>query len=328
MTPDPVPDWAALARLRDAFLRGTAGREDYWQSESDLASYDATFAQRIGWKWDFVLQDLQRIGWVPPQGDLLDWGCGTGIATRAFLDLFGAASVTQARFFDRSPRAMEFAVGRARSRFPGLPCLPGAAGEERPPALVLVSHVLTELAPDQAAQLADRLRQATAVIWVEPGTYEASLALVAVRERLIDQFHPVAPCTHRHRCGILAAGNEPHWCHHFADPPGAVFTDPFWGRFAHLLGIDLRSLPVSYLVLDQRPPAPCAEGTVRVLGRPRLHKADLRVLACDPAGVREHTLFRRDVPEAHRAARKDRFASLQHWSRDASGRVTDCRPIG
>ena len=41
-----------------AFLAGTAGQSDYWQSESDLASYDLTFAQRIGWKWDWVLADL------------------------------------------------------------------------------------------------------------------------------------------------------------------------------------------------------------------------------------------------------------------------------
>ena len=41
-------DWKALERLRAAFLAGTAGANDYWHSESDLASYDATFAQRIG----------------------------------------------------------------------------------------------------------------------------------------------------------------------------------------------------------------------------------------------------------------------------------------
>ena len=59
-------DWPSLERLRTAFLNGTAGGPDYWQTESDLASYDLTFAQRIGWKWDWVLDDLQRIGWQPP----------------------------------------------------------------------------------------------------------------------------------------------------------------------------------------------------------------------------------------------------------------------
>ena len=77
-------DWAALGRLRKDFLSGSAGQRDYWQSESDLASYDATFAQRIGWKWDCVLRELTWRGWKPPMGELLDWGCGSGIAGRAF----------------------------------------------------------------------------------------------------------------------------------------------------------------------------------------------------------------------------------------------------
>ena len=67
-------DWRALARLRANFLQGSAGQGDYWQRESDLASYDATFAQRIGWKWDYVLAELSRRGWSPPRGEVFDWG--------------------------------------------------------------------------------------------------------------------------------------------------------------------------------------------------------------------------------------------------------------
>ena len=88
-------DWNALERLRKAFLGGTAGAIDYWQSENDLASYDATFAQRIGWKWDYVLHELTRRGWSPARGELLDWGCGSGIASRAFLDHFGPNSISK-----------------------------------------------------------------------------------------------------------------------------------------------------------------------------------------------------------------------------------------
>ena len=72
MNPDTV-DWNALQRLRSAFLNGSAGERDYWQGESDLASYDQTFAQRIGWKWDYVLEELKRRCWLPPASELLDW---------------------------------------------------------------------------------------------------------------------------------------------------------------------------------------------------------------------------------------------------------------
>src|SRR5215471_9340078 len=117
-------DWNALERLRAAFLAGNAGETDYWQNESDLASYDATFAQRIGWKWDYVLAELARRGWSPAAGPLLDWGCGSGIAHRAFLDHFGSEGVTELRLWDRSALALRFAERRAREKHPGLQVTP------------------------------------------------------------------------------------------------------------------------------------------------------------------------------------------------------------
>lgn len=305
-------DWAALGRLRAAFLAGTAGERDYWQEESDLASYDATFAQRIGWKWDFVLEDLRGLGWTPPPGPVTDWGCGSGVAGRAFLDHFPAAAGTALHLWDRSPLAVGFAARRARERFPALRVLPGTTA---PGGVWLLSHVLTELSPAQVEETLGRLTQADAVLWVEPGTYEASLALIAIRERLRTRFHVVAPCLHGGPCGLLAPGNEPHWCHHFAAPPSWVFTDADWGRFASLLGIDLGSLPVSCLVLDRRPaPAP-PPGAVRMLGRPRLLKAAVRELVCDAAGVREIELPKRAHPDFHRAVKKGRWTSRQQPGR-------------
>ena len=41
-------NWPALEKLRASFLSGAPGGLDYWQDETQLASYDATFAQRIG----------------------------------------------------------------------------------------------------------------------------------------------------------------------------------------------------------------------------------------------------------------------------------------
>ena len=52
---------------------------------AEPAVYDETFAARIGWKIDAVIRDLQRLGWKPMSCRLVDWGCGTGIATRRIL---------------------------------------------------------------------------------------------------------------------------------------------------------------------------------------------------------------------------------------------------
>jgi hypothetical protein len=57
-------DWPALDRLRDGFLHGGAAQGPYWQSESALASYDLTYGERIGWKWDHVLTELRLRHWA------------------------------------------------------------------------------------------------------------------------------------------------------------------------------------------------------------------------------------------------------------------------
>lgn len=303
-------DWTALGRLRAAFLEGRAGATDYWRSDSDLASYDATYAQRIGWKWDYVLAELARRGWSPPAGTLLDWGCGSGIAHRAYLDHFSPAGVSELALWDRSTKAMQFAAKRAGEKFPQLNI---TSGLRDAPSVLLLSHVLTELNDEQITALTEFAASAACVLWVEPGTHECSRRLIAVRERLRGAFHVVAPCTHQAACGMLADGNAAHWCHHFAAPPPAVFTDPDWGRFAHETGIDLRSLPVSFLVLDRRPVPVLPAGTARVIGRARVYKAHALVLGCEADGVRDVRLSKRALPEAFRQVKKDAFDPLQIW---------------
>jgi hypothetical protein len=62
-----------LARLRDGFLSGSAGAQDYWSADDELSLYERTFAQRIGWKWDAVLSELALRKWKPPARRLVDW---------------------------------------------------------------------------------------------------------------------------------------------------------------------------------------------------------------------------------------------------------------
>ena len=97
-----------------------------------------------------------RGDWTPPPGELLDWGCGSGIAGRAFLDYFGQDAVTTLRLWDRSPRAVQFAAGRARQKYPGLAVQSGLPDSL---ATLLISHVLTELTPEQTEALADFARR-------------------------------------------------------------------------------------------------------------------------------------------------------------------------
>ncbi|RYD28903.1 MAG: hypothetical protein EOP86_22430, partial [Verrucomicrobiaceae bacterium] len=150
----------------------------------------------------------------------------------------------------------------------------------------------------------------------------ASQRLVQAREKLRATFHPVAPCTHCEGCGLLAPGHEQDWCHFFATPPSEVYTDGEWVRFGREMGIDLRSLPLSYLVLDRRAPASASsslpDGTVRVVGRHRLYKGHAQLDACDASGVHERRFTKRTDPAFFRAMNKHRTGTLQQWTLDGN----------
>ncbi|MCA8957882.1 MAG: hypothetical protein KDC87_17535, partial [Planctomycetes bacterium] len=89
-----------LRAIRQRFLdagESAHGIGDYWASDLDLLHYDAVFAERIGWKWDAVLDEIDARGGLAVtearSATLLDWGCGTGIASRRFVERFGAGRV-------------------------------------------------------------------------------------------------------------------------------------------------------------------------------------------------------------------------------------------
>ena len=301
-------DWNTLDELRTSYLTGTAGETDYWKTEALLRGYDATFARRIAWKWQWVFGELDRRGWTPPAGTILDYGCGTGVAVREFMAKY--PGFTSVALHDKSPRALKFATETLRRDFPDItvsPRLPDTCD------VLLVSHVLTELDEAGMAELLAAAEKAQTVIIVEPGTHEASRRVIALREKLREVMQPVAPCVHSGNCGLLNSTNERHWCHFFVPPPNIVFTDGGWVKFGKIMGIDLRSLPLSFLVLDRRSPAPLPAGSVRVLGKPRIYKAHVLLFGCDAAGVEEKRLTKRTDAAFVKATGKERTLTLQRW---------------
>jgi len=300
---------AALQRLRERFLNGTAGAADYWSSESDLALYDATFAERIGWKWDAVLRELTLRGWRPKSRNVVDWGCGSGVAGRRVLAQW--PELESLALHDRSPLAMRFATEKARSQFPKVR-VTRLEGALPPDSLIVLSHVINELPSASYNQLLRLLRQAQEIVWVEAGTHADSRRLIEVRETLRAEFAPVAPCTHSAACGMLAPENAPHWCHHLAEPPKEAFQDARWAEWGREMSIDLRRLPYSFLVLE-RAAASGPDGYSRVIGEPRESKGYLRVLSCQESGVADLMLQKRDSASLFRELRKGFEAPIYRW---------------
>jgi hypothetical protein len=316
-------DWDALDRHRGRFLEGKPCDGPYWDSAADLASYDATFGERIGWKWDAVLDELRLRGWAPRGGTVLDWGCGSGIAGRRVVGHFGPACFGSLVVWDHSPIATDFAYDAAIRRFPGLAVSAATQGYLRGRdtiGLLVISHVLNELAPAALDEVRALVARSRAVIWTEPGTRETSRALGSLRDEWTGGFHVVAPCTHGSPCPILGAGNERHWCHHFAAPPSEIFADSNWVRFGRRAGIDLRTLPYSFVALDRDWIPDCA-GLSRVIGRPECFKPYARLLNCDAGGLAELTVTKRDNAALCKELDRSKRPLLYRWTREGA-RIT------
>ncbi|MEO7932204.1 MAG: small ribosomal subunit Rsm22 family protein [Chthoniobacterales bacterium] len=295
----PARDWEILRQMRKGFLNAQNGLADYWKTPAHLGLYDQFFAERIGWKWDAVLADLTSRAFEPNSNHVVDWGCGTGVATRRVLAQY--PSITHVTLWDRSPLALRFATESIRQKFPNISFVPWNPSSP-PRAIYLLSHVLNELPESDLTPLISLLTsQAESILWVEPGTFAASRRLIAVREKLRSSFSLLAPCPHDGMCGLLVPENAPHWCHHFTRPPGWAHHDPDFSAFVRELEIDMSTVPYSYLVCGKSPVNRPAE---KVLGRPRFFKGHAKLLVCEPFVVTEKTVQKREDPAAFKALQK------------------------
>jgi hypothetical protein len=79
------------------------------------------------------------------------------------------------------------------------------------------------------------------------------------------------------------------------------------------MGIDLRSLPYSFLVLE-RAAAAHPPGYSRIIGAPRDAKGYSKVLSCHQDGVSEFMLQKRDAPALLREIRELPEAPVYRWT--------------
>lgn len=319
-------DWALLKQLRQSYLDAQGFLPEYWQSEKLLEAYEQTLGARIGWKWQAVLEILadKQEGWPLKVPRLIDWGCGTGIAARKVLasGLFACEHVS---FYDRSPRAASYAQRRLREEFPRQASEAiSQLGVPREDFVLLISHVLSELSEKDRQNLVELATRASLVLWVEAGRQQESRWLNQVRDACRGKLEILAPCTHQAPCGMLAADQAGNWCHFFAAVPSEVFRSAFWRKASQELGIDLRSLPLSYLVAARREGSAEKEEKVenrdwRILGRGRANKAYCRWIACGPQGIREGHYLKRHSRELYGRLEKPGLG-LQLSSADLLGK--------
>lgn len=306
--PEPLLNWERLRELRQIFLGERQEGQDYWDSSETLDCYDQTFAQRIGWKWDFVLSEIKKSGWGPENDSIVcDLACGSGIAGRSFLYEHDHSLIRAIHYSDRSTLAKEYAESRHEESFPSIPVTPYFPEKD---AFYLISHIGTEISESDIEKILTTLKQkAYGFIWVEPGAFGTGRLLSQVRDKLLGDFNPWAPCPNSLSCPVLLPGYWEDWCHQFAKPPSNIFQDSFWARFSKELKVDLRSLPVSFLCMDKRLPEN-EKGLGRFLGRPKVNKFQVEMQTCFDGHLDQLCIRKRNQPKLYKAFKKGDFESL------------------
>jgi len=308
--------------LRQRFL-GNA-YENYWKDRRELELYDSVYAQRIAWKWSAVLQNLSQVGWSPTSSQVIDWGCGTGIAARTVTAWSG---IKQVRLFDQSPLALAFAQealiheGIEATKFSPDKSL----GKNK---LLLISHVLSELQEEESQELANLAATADEIIWVEPGSHDISRMLGSLRSIFIEAgHHLIAPCVYENSCPMLQPKHERDWCHFFAQPPSEIFQSSFWHEASRQLSIDLRSLPYSYLAFSRSWKPSHSPDTERLIAHPRALKAHGKLLCCGSSGLCERSIQKRDNPALFKRLIKNQEEGAFAWKLDSSELILDAQKI-
>ncbi|MFI0348687.1 MAG: small ribosomal subunit Rsm22 family protein [Chthoniobacterales bacterium] len=199
-------DWQRLRDLRQRFLNDAS--EDYWKSIRDLELYDQVYAQRIGWKWRAVLESLTQAGWQPHSKNIIDWGCGTAIASRCVTSWSGIQKIS---LLDQSKLALAFAQKKLSEEKISATFFKKERDFE-PSTLLLISHVVGELNEKELLELTLKATTADEVIWVEPGSHKLSRLLSSLREVFIAAGHQmIAPCVHQQPCPLLDSKDRLHF---------------------------------------------------------------------------------------------------------------------
>ena len=323
-------DWDRLARLRKRFLEIEEDPGVYLDSAEDLAQYHRFLGQRIGWKWRDALRQAKQAGWHLRSNRVVDWGCGTGIASLTLLEKIESQGIESVTLWDHSRLATSFAKDAFKTRFPSLTVKIAQESELKGlgDSIILVSHTLNELSAGVRPELKRQMIQDRQLFFVELGNHKCSHLLIEQREGLIDQFRPVAPCVCNLAFPMDLEDNAHHRCHFFAKPPVEAFTSSDWSRFSSELEIDLRSLPYIYLALDSISLDHESDNrsSSRVIGRPRQHKGYANLLSCDRNGLSLYQLQKRDNPTLWKTIKKIKCGSLFTWTSIDGDRIREGGP--
>jgi ribosomal protein RSM22 (predicted rRNA methylase) len=222
---------------------------------------------------------LPELYWILDQGKkrkfefapkrVLDVGCGPGTLTLSmllWLNKEKIASPEEIVLWDQSERALKFAKDRikkistSRVRFETVH-LPSVPREEKFD-LILMGHLLNEWGAGPRfrdkklaliKQLSNLLTDEGSLIIIEPPLREPTLDLMALRDRLIENFTIVAPCP-QSNAGCPMLRDALGWC--YAQPPRHLFKEAgfteYDSKIEKLIHINMTHQSFSYLWITRK----------------------------------------------------------------------------
>lgn len=296
---------AKIQKLKQLF--DTSSHElknNYWTDEL-LEIYSETLGERIKWKWQHFFNELKLKKIHPEElfskGQILDWGCGPGTASVAFIESCLNPQNFAFNFEDRSKAAVDFSEKRISALAPKQDPFPRAA------KLTLISYVLSELGSAEETTLINKIKSADVFLWIDAGTLKESRRLSKIRNDLLADFNFLHPCPHSKLCPLSGTQNPNDWCHHFAHAPQEIFHSAKWAEISKTLKIDLRSLPYTCLYgVKKSLSLPTREAADQRLGRPRVGKHEITLDYCTTnAEYTKKKITKRDHPDLFKKLRKE-----------------------
>ena len=186
--------------------------------------------------------------------------------------------------------------------------------------LVVAANSLNELSQTERTitvqKLIERCHSGGFIVFLEPGTQQASADLVILREELLAQKHELQcsityPCFHEHPCALLAHGNG--WCH----------SEFFLERSTCLrqidqaLGYNKHTVSFSALILKKEVQPSCAttsdEPRFRVIEEAKKNKIGSTAYLCGASYQGPVTLRKRDKNDANRQFEKLKMHDETAW---------------
>ena len=172
-------------------------------------------------------------------------------------------------------------IAAGRELLPDASWVEGDVASARGPAeLVVVSYVLGELRAAPIEQLWSQA--ADTIVFVEPGTPAGYLRVLDARAAVLEAGgHTIAPCPHDRPCPLP----PDDWCHFAVRLPRSKLH-----RAAKNVELGYEDEKFSYAALGRAPVPPAK---ARVIRQPQPRSGHVHLVTCEPDGIRQRTVSRR-----------------------------------